>query len=58
MADLNDALKKLDTLTQEVARMAIAEVLRLARSIRDGVKIIDGKVEEVGDRVQVMIDDA
>ena len=63
MADLEDALKKLDRLTQEEARMANAEVLRLAHSIRDGVKIVDGKVEEVvdkvgdvGDRVQCVDD--
>ena len=51
MADLEDALKKLDRLTQEEARMANAAVLRLAHSIRDGVEIVDGKVEEVGDKV-------
>ena len=51
MADLEDALKKLDRLTQEEARMANAEVLRIANSIRDGVKIVD-------DKVQVVIDGA
>ena len=56
MADLEDALKKLDRLTQEEARLADVEVLRLAHSIRDGVEIVDGKVEEVGDKVQVVID--
>ena len=58
MADLEDALKKLDRLTQEEARMANAEVLRLAQSIRDGVEVVDGKVEEVGDKVQVVIEGA
>ena len=52
MADLEDALKKLDRLTQEEARMANAEVLRITQSIRDGVKIVDGKVEEVGEKVK------
>ena len=56
MADLEDALKKLDRLTQEEARLANVEVLRLAHSIRDGVEIVDGKVEEVGNKVQVVID--
>ena len=56
MADLEDALKKLDRLTQEEARMANAEVLRITNSIRDGVKVVDSKVEEVGDKVQVVID--
>ena len=52
MADLEDALKKLDRLTLEEARMANAEVLRITQSIRDGVKVIDGKVEEVSDKVE------
>jgi hypothetical protein len=56
MADLEDALKKLDRLTQEEARMAHAEVLRITHSIRDGVQIVDGKVEEVGDKVQCVDD--
>ena len=52
MADLEDALKRLDRLTQEEARMANAEVLRITQSIRDGVTVVDGKVEEVGDKVE------
>jgi predicted GTPase len=55
MADLEDSLKKLDRLTQEEARMAHAEVLRITHNIREGVKIVDSKVEEVGDKVQVVI---
>src|ERR1700744_544210 len=58
MADLEDALKTLDRLTQEEARMANAEVLRVAHRIRDRGGIVDGKVEEVGDKVQVVIDGA
>ena len=54
MADLEDALKKLDRLTQEEARMANAEVLRIAHSIRDEVKIVDGKVERVDDKVDAV----
>ena len=56
MADLEDALKKLDRLTQEEARMAHVEVLRVTHSIRDGVTIVDGKVEEVGNQVQCVDD--
>jgi hypothetical protein len=52
MADLEDALKKLDRLTQEEARMAHAEVLRITHSIREEVKIVDGKVERVEDKVE------
>ncbi|KAN0139487.1 hypothetical protein V8E53_002988 [Lactarius tabidus] len=51
MAALEDALKKLDRLTQEEARMAHAEVLRITHSIRDEVKVVDGKVERVDDKV-------
>ena len=52
MTDLEDALKKLDRLTQEEARMANAEVLRITQRIREGVKVVDGKVEEVGNKVE------
>ena len=52
MADLEDALKRLDRLTLEEARMANAEVLRITQSIRDGVKVVDCKVEEVSDKVE------
>ena len=56
MADLEDALKKLDRLTQEEARMAHAEFLRITHSIRDGVKTIDGKVDRVDDKVDAVGD--
>ena len=52
MAHLEDALKNLDRLTQEEARMVNAEVLRMTHSIRDGVKSVDHKVGDVGDKVQ------
>ena len=55
MTELEDALKKLDRLTQEEARMARAEVLRITQGIRDQAKIVDGKVEEVGDEVQGVV---
>jgi 3-dehydroquinate synthetase len=35
--DIEDALKRLDTLTQEEARMAIAEVLKVAQRVDDKV---------------------
>ena len=52
MADLESALKKLDRLTQEEARMALAEVLRITHSVRDEVKEADGKLEGVRDTVE------
>ena len=53
---MKDALKILDRLTQEEARMANAEVLRITHDIRDRVKIVDSSVEEVIDRVGVVGD--
>ena len=65
MADLEDALKKLDRLTQEEARMALAEVLGIADNILDEVKGVDSKVErvedkveDIGGKVQVVVDGA
>ena len=52
MADLEDALKKLDRLTQEEARLALAELLRITHNVRDEVKIVDGKVERVENKVE------
>jgi hypothetical protein len=41
--DLEDALKRLDTLTQEEARMATAEVLKVTHKVDDKVTaLIDG----------------
>jgi methyl-accepting chemotaxis protein len=56
MADLEESLKKLDRLTQEEARIALSEVLKITHNTRDEVKVVDGKVEIVGDKVEVMGD--
>jgi methyl-accepting chemotaxis protein len=52
--ELEGALKKLDRLTQEEARMAVAENLRVTHSVRDEVKVVEGKVESVDDKVEDM----
>ena len=52
IADLEDALKNLDRLTLEEARMANVEVLRITQSVSNGVKVVDIKVEEVGDKLE------
>ena len=52
MTDLEDALKKLDRLTQEEASMALAELLRITHNICDEVKIVDGRVERVENKVE------
>ncbi|KAH9009284.1 hypothetical protein EDB85DRAFT_2298652, partial [Lactarius pseudohatsudake] len=54
--DVEDALQRLDALTQEEARMAAAEVLVIARSIDDKVKHVGDKVKDVGDKVKEVDD--
>ena len=50
--DVEDALQRLDKLTQEEARMAAAEALKITRDIDNKVNNIDGKVVGVDDRVK------
>ncbi|KAH9029576.1 hypothetical protein EDB85DRAFT_2275984 [Lactarius pseudohatsudake] len=52
--DLEDAVKKLDRLTQEEARMALAEVLKITHIVHDDVKVVDGKVESMDVKVEDM----
>ena len=54
--DLEDALKKLDRLTHEEARMAIAQNLKATQDVDDRVRGVDAKVDSVGSGVQVLID--
>ena len=56
--EIEDALKRLDRLTQEEARMASAQLLRIAdaidsevREIADNVLVVHGRVAGVDDRV-------
>ena len=50
--DIEDALKRLDKLTQEEARLASAQILRLTHSVEDKVKVVDGKVTGVSDKLK------
>jgi len=50
--DVEDALQRLDALTQEEARMAAAEVLTITRDIDDKIKDVDDKVKDVDDKVK------
>jgi hypothetical protein len=61
--DIEDALSRLDRLTQEEARMATAQVLRVAHrvehgvdSVSDQVRGVDNKVKGVDDKVNVAIE--
>jgi hypothetical protein len=57
-ADVEDALKRLDKLTQEEARMATAQILKLTRSVDDQVAGIYDRVISVDDKVAEVIDGA
>ena len=48
---MEDALKKLDKLTQEEARMATA---RATRTINEGVRVVKEQVAEVIDGTQII----
>jgi DNA anti-recombination protein RmuC len=59
--DIEDGLARLDKLTQEEARMASAELLKVTHDVDDRVKSVEGKVQDVrsdvhnvDDRVQAI----
>ena len=56
--DIEDALRRLDKLTQEEVRMATAQLLKITHGIDDTVKSVDDKVKEVGDAVKLVLDGA
>ena len=49
--DVEDALSRLDKLTQEEARMAIAQVLKIADRVEHGVDNVGGQVMSLGNQV-------
>jgi hypothetical protein len=64
-ADIEDSLQRLDKLTQEEARMASAELLRITQSIErtvtgidDSVQLVRDDVQDVGRRVEDRLDQA
>ena len=50
--DVEDALQRLDKLTQEEARMAAVEILTITRGIDDNVKDVGEKVKGVDHEVK------
>ena len=50
--DLEDALIRLDRLTQEEGWMATAQVLKVAHRVEDGVKTVGEQVKEVDDKAK------
>ena len=53
-ADIEDALRRLDKLTQEEVRMATTQLLKATRSIEDEVRGVDNRVAGVDGRVKVI----
>ena len=54
MTDIEDALKRLDKLTQEEARMATAQVYKVAHTVDDRVRGVADNVLAVDKRVASM----
>jgi hypothetical protein len=56
--DIEDALCRLDRLTQEEARMAAAQGLKATHCVGDKVEVVDNRVRDVDDKLHVVIDGA
>ena len=55
-SDIEDSLQRLDKLTQEEAKMASAELLRITQSVQEKVMGVDNRVQDVGNKVQIVDD--
>jgi hypothetical protein len=53
--DIEDALKRLDRLTQEEARMAAAQSLRLTHVVNNKVTGVGEKLKDVDDKIDIVI---
>ena len=53
--DIEDALKRLDTLTQEEARMAAAQILNLTHTVDNKVTGVGNKLKEMDDKMVVVM---
>jgi uncharacterized coiled-coil protein SlyX len=54
--DIQYALKRLDTLTHEEARMAAAQILKASRAVDDRVRGVHNRVVAIDDRVAAVDD--
>ncbi|KAH9059054.1 hypothetical protein EDB87DRAFT_1832309 [Lactarius vividus] len=55
--DVEDALLRLDRLTQQEMQMAIVELLQVTHDVKDGVQAVGEQVKGVDDKVNVAIED-
>jgi hypothetical protein len=53
--DIEEALKRLDRLTQEEARMAAAQILNLTHAVNNKVTEVGTKLNDVDDKIDVVI---
>ena len=54
--DIEDALKRLDKLTNEEVRMVTAQVLEATHTVDDRVRVVDKRVAGVNDNVKAIDD--
>jgi prophage DNA circulation protein len=54
--EVEDALERLDRLTQEEAQIAQTELLKIAHNVQECVKGVDDQVQDVTTKVQVVED--
>ena len=54
---MEDALSRLDRLTQEEVRMAAAQGLKATHAVHDEVKSVNNNIQQVDGRVQVVSSD-
>jgi hypothetical protein len=55
MTDIEDALKRLDKLTNEEVRMVTAQVLEATHTVDDRVAGVDDKVKAIDNKVAMVI---
>ena len=54
--DIEDALGRLDRLTEDEVRMAAAEGLKATHEVNNKVQGVDDKMRDVGDKVDLIVD--
>ncbi|KAH9166014.1 hypothetical protein EDB89DRAFT_1857780, partial [Lactarius sanguifluus] len=53
--DVEDALGRLDRLTQQEVQMAIVQVLQVSHDVKNGVQTVGDQVKDVDDQVKVLV---
>jgi len=53
--DMEDALGRLDRLTQDEVRMAAAQSLKATHEVDDKVQGVDDRVKDVDDKIDIII---